>query len=198
MFDYSQSELQVIDQALEGKLAWARDGRAQAEQMALDASRLLSCVEDRLGDYAGQGFFKRCWFGLSGKNGAIERANQNDLVEMQKYAWRYINLLQERDLLAAQSIIAVKNNLLTLAIDQSAIKDEITRLADRVYDRFVALEDRVAKVEAAQNIHGWLLTIDACDYDEKFPPPSSPSSCRNRLLFDEAEFMEYYRIALPS
>lgn len=170
MFDCSRSEIQVIDDALEQKLAWARDGRAVSEQMALDASRLLSCVEDRISDYTGQGFFKRCWFGLSGKNSAIERANQHDLLEMQKYAWRYISLLQERDLLAAQSIIAVKNNLLTLAIDQSSIKKEITRLADRVYDRFVALEDRVSKVEAAHNIHGWLLTIDTFDYDEKFPP----------------------------
>lgn len=170
MFDYSTTELQTIDEALEPKLAWATSRQAHCEQMALDASRLLSCVEGRLQDYSGQGFFKRCWFSLSGKNGSIERANHNDLLEMQKYAWRYINLLQEKNLLLAHSVITVKNNLLTLSIEQNDIKDEITRLANKIYDRFINLESRVGKIEAAQNIHGWLLTLDTYDYDEKFSP----------------------------
>lgn len=170
MFDCSPSEIQAIDGHLEAKLGWAKDRRALSEQMALDASRLLSCTEDRLASYHGQGFFKRCWFGLSGKNGAIQRANEKDLVEMQKYAWRYINLLQERDLLAAHSIITVKNNLMTLAVEQDHIRSEISRLAERVYDRFVALDDRVGNIEASQRIHGWLLTIDTRDYDSAFPP----------------------------
>jgi len=169
MFDFSSSEIQTIDGVLEKKLAWANNRTALSEQMALDASRLLSCTEERLADCSGQGFFKRCWFTLSGKTGAIERANASDLLEMQKYAWRYINLLQERDLLEATSIIAVKNNLMTLALSQDEIRNEVTRLADRVYDRFVALEDRVANIEASQRIHGWLLTIDSREYDTRFP-----------------------------
>lgn len=170
MFDISKSEAQAIDGFLEQKLAWATNRRALSEQMALDASRLLSCTEDRLEVYAGQGFFKRCWFTLSGKVGEAERASTKDLVEMQKYAWRYINLLQERDLLAAHSIIAVKNNLLTLAVDQEEVRKEVCRLAGRVYDRFVALEERVGNIEVSQQIHGWLLTIDTRDYDEILPP----------------------------
>ncbi|OYV33060.1 MAG: hypothetical protein B7Z80_25120 [Rhodospirillales bacterium 20-64-7] len=143
---------------------------AVAEQLALDASRLLACTGDRVATYQGQGFFKRCWFGLSGKNGNVQRANEKDLIEMQKYAWRYLNLLQERDLLAAHSIITVKNNLMTLAVDQDDIRQEVSRLADRVYNRFVALDERVDKIEASQRVHGWLLTIDMRGYDSAFPP----------------------------
>lgn len=169
MFDCSQSEVQAIDSALEPKLAWALDRRDVTEQMALDASRLLSCVDKRVADYVDQGFFKRCWFGLTGKNGKIERANQKDLIEMQKYAWRYISLLQERDLLLAHSMIVVKNNLLTLSVEQDEVRKEICRLADKVYDRFVALEDRVGDLEISRNIHGWLLTLDTRDYDQRYP-----------------------------
>jgi hypothetical protein len=170
MFDFATTELQAIDDVLEPKLAWAQNRQAQSEQMALDASRLLSCVDDRLGDYASQGFFRRCWFTLSGKSGEVERANAHDLVEMQKHAWRYITLLQERDLLMAHSVIAVKNNLLTLAVRQNDQRGEIMRLAGRVYDRFVALESRMDRIEVASNIHSWLLTIETRNYDEKYTP----------------------------
>jgi hypothetical protein len=169
MFKFRPSELDAIDQTLASKLAWAKEGNAIGDQLALDASRILSCVAERLDDYRDQGFFKRCWSTLSGKTGALERANQNDLIEMQKHAWRYIDLLQERDLLTAHSIITVKNNLLTLSLDHQEVKEQVTRLADRVYNRFVVLEDRVEHLEISQNIHGWLLTIKTNDYDEKYP-----------------------------
>ena len=170
MFDCSPTEIQDIDSHLDAKLVWAKTRMAVAEQLALDASRLLACTSDRLATYQGQSFFKRCWFGLSGRNGTIQRANENDLIEMQKYAWRYLNLLQERDLLAAHSIITVKNNLMTLAVDQDDIRREVSRLADRVYNRFVALDERVDKIEVSQRIHSWLLTIDMRGYDSAFPP----------------------------
>ncbi|MGY0835674.1 hypothetical protein [Azospirillum argentinense] len=169
MFDYTAAELERIDESLEPKLAWAKDRQALCEQMALDASRLLSCVEDRLDDYRGQGFFRRCWSSLSGKTGAVERANQRDLIEMQRHAWRYINLLQERELLLAHSVITVKNNLLALAVSQNDTKIEITRLANRIYDRFVVLEQRVDKIEVSQAIHSWLLTLATYDYEDRYP-----------------------------
>ncbi len=170
MFDHTPDELETIDRSLEPRLVRAQTRAAEAEQMALDATRLLSCTEDRLGDYAGQGFFKRCWHKLCGKQGEMQRANQKDLIEMQKYAWRYIELLQERDLLLAHSVITVKNNLMTLAVDQEETKNEIARMAEKVYKRFVALENRVGVLEVATNIHSWLLTIETYDYDEKFSP----------------------------
>ncbi len=170
IFDHSPDELATIEQSLEPKLVWAQTRAAEAEQMALDATRLLSCTANRLNDYTGQGFFKRCWHKLCGKHGEIQIANQKDLIEMQKYAWRYINLLQERDLLLAHSAVTLKNNLVTLAVAQEETRNEITRMAERVYARFVNLENRVDDLEAATNIHGWLLTIATYDYDEKFSP----------------------------
>ncbi len=170
MFELESSELEAIDQTLAPTLAWASDRQDQCEQLALDASRLLSCVGERLDDYSGQGFFRRCWSTLSGKRGAAERANVADLADMQKHAWRYINLLQERDLLLAHSVITVKNNLLTLAVAQDDLRAQVHRLADRVYDRFVALEKRVDSIEVASNLHGWLLTIETREYDERYTP----------------------------
>jgi hypothetical protein len=170
MFDYSTKELATIDSDLEPKLAWAQKRSAEMEQLAMDATKLLSCNESRLKTYVKQPFFKRCWFTLCGKHGEIQRANERDIVEMQKYGFRYINLLQERSLLQADSLITVKNNLMTLAVDQEDIRNEITRMADKVYNRFVEMENRIKDLEVATKIHSWLLTIDTYEYDEKFLP----------------------------
>ncbi len=170
MFNYSSKELACIDQQLEPLIARASQQGLETQQLALDATRLLSCTEDRLDEYKDKGFFKRCWSKLSGKTSALERANQNDLIEMQRIGWRYLNILQERDLMLAHSIIAVKNNLLTLAVKEEETRRAIIELAERIDLRFVALEDRVGRLEVATNIHSWLLTLEMYDYDQKFSP----------------------------
>jgi len=170
MFDYSGNELQTIDHQLDPILGYARTKVAETQQLAFDATRLLSCTEDRFNEYKGQGFFKRCWSALYGKTGEMQRANQKDLILMQKYSWRYINLLQERDLLLGHSLLAVRNNLLTLAVNEEETRNEITRMAGKILARFQDLEDRMKNVEAAVIIHNWLLTIATRDYDEKYSP----------------------------
>jgi len=170
MYDYSSKELTVINKRLEPLLAQAAEHGVETQQLALDATRLLSCTGGRLDEYKDKGFFKRCWSRLSGKTGSMARANQNDLIEMQKVSWRYLTILQERDLMLAHSIIAVKNNLLTLAVKEEETRRSIIELADCVLLRFTALEDRVDCLEVASGLHSWLLTLSTYDYDERFPP----------------------------
>ena len=88
MLALTEKEIQSIDGMLESKMAWARSKSAEAEQLALDCTRLLSCTEERLGQIQNQGFFKRCWNRLSGQTGAMERANTADLNQMQKVSLR--------------------------------------------------------------------------------------------------------------
>lgn len=47
MLALTEKEIQSIDGMLESKMAWARSKSAEAEQLALDCTRLLSCTEDR-------------------------------------------------------------------------------------------------------------------------------------------------------
>ncbi len=181
MFEYSGTELTTIDTQLDTVLMQADQKPHEIEQIALDVTRLLSCTSDRLESYADQGFMKRCWGTLCGKKGQMMRANQTDLIEMQKYGWRYLELLNERDVLLSYSIITIKNNLNTLAVANMELYEkvdgkvehlaaEITRMANRLVQRFEKLELRVSELEAATQIHTWLLGIDTYDYDENYPP----------------------------
>ena len=159
------------DVLLEKKIAWAKERQAEAEQLALDAARLLSCTDDQLNKLSKQGFFKRCWNAFSGKNASLERANTANLLQMQKMSLRYITMLQEQQLMTAHSLLALRSNLLTLAAKQEETQELIIALAEKTLARFEALEGRVDQMEITQNLQGWLLTLEDRDYDRKFPTP---------------------------
>lgn len=170
MFEYTPTELSLIDKQLDPILNRAKERSIEMEQLALDSTRLLSCTSNRLEEYKDKGFFKRCWSSLTGKTGALERANQADLIQMQKIAWRYLQLLNERDLMLAHSMITLKNNLVTLQIKEDETRKAITLMANIIWDRFESLEDRVDQLEVDSKIHSWLLTLSTRDYDDRFPP----------------------------
>lgn len=171
MLALTEKEVQSIDGMLESKMAWARSKSAEAEQLALDCTRLLSCTEERLGQIRNQGFFKRCWNQLSGQTGAMERANTADLIQMQKASLRYINMLQEQQMMTAHSLLTLKNNLVTLAIKEEETRNLVGLLAERTLQRFQDLEKRVDQLEISQNLQGWLLTLEDRDYDVTYPTP---------------------------
>ena len=94
----------------------------------------------------------------------------HDLIEMQRLSWRYLNLLQERDLMLAHTSIVIRNNLLALAKKEEETRMAITQMAERIIQRFESLEKRVDQLEVTSQIHSWLLTIDQRDYDEQLLP----------------------------
>lgn len=68
----------------------------------------------------------------------------------------------------AHSLITIKNNLETLAIKEET-RNEITRFAIKVSERFKELNKRVDNIEIDVNVLQWLTTIKVQDYDEKYP-----------------------------
>lgn len=165
----SEHEVKQIDSKVEQMMDWAKTRQAEAEQLALDSARLISCTTERMDRLSNQGFFKRCWNRFTGDAGGMERANVNDLVQMQKMAFSYINMLQEQELLMTHSMLALKNNLLSLAIKEEETRNLVGILAQRTLERFEKLESRVEQLEISTNLQGWLLGLGECDYDEKIP-----------------------------
>lgn len=168
MFNLTNNEIENIDTQLNPKIKWAEQNSVLAEQLAMDATRLLSCTSERFEDYKNKGFFNRCVTSFSGKTADMQRQNQNDLIELQKAGWRYLQLLNDRDILMAHSLITIKNNLETLAIEDTKTREEITRLAIKVKQRFDGLSKRVDDLEVTVNLLHWLSTIEVQDYDDNY------------------------------
>ena len=87
---------------------------ALTQQLALDASKLVSTSQERLARQTGAGFFKRLGSAVSGKTGENQLLNQMDMLQMQKFAWHYLQQLQQQNLINSQSIAVIRNNLGTM------------------------------------------------------------------------------------
>ena len=168
MFNYSSRDLDVIDKTLEPILAHAKVRAAQAEQLAMDATRLMSVRPEQLEISTKQPFFKRLSQHFMGETTQNIVVSQNNLFEMQRIGWRYIQILIERDLMMAHSMITVRNNLMTLAVKETETRQMLTTMANRIADRFEILEDAFRDMKVTQEIHGWLITFDTHGY-HKYP-----------------------------
>jgi hypothetical protein len=165
----SETEIKSVDSQVEKMLDWAKSRQCEAEQLAMDASRLLACTDDRMDRLTKQGFFKRCWSRFSGAAAEAERANTGDLIQMQKVSLRYINMLQEQHLMLAHSMLSLKNNLLSLAIREEETRQLVALLAKRTLERFEKLESRVDQLEISSNLQRWLLVLEEREYEEHYP-----------------------------
>ena len=170
-FAMTETETKEKDSIVEKMINGIQNNKALTEQLALDSVRLLSCTEDNYKKIQNQGFFKRCWSRMSGEAGKLERENTHSLIEMQKIGFRYLNMLQQKQLLQVHSILTIKNNLKSLAIKELETQQFIDDLAKAVNDRFIALERRVDDCETNNNLQDWLLTLEERDLDTIYPTP---------------------------
>lgn len=170
-YSMTEAETREIDSVVEQMINNLQGNQALTEQMALDSVRLLSCTEDNYKKLQNQGFFKRCWSRMSGEAGKLERENTHSLIEMQKIGYRYINMLQQNQLLAAHSILTLKNNLNALAVKDVETQKLIADLANATNERFLALERRLDECETNVNLQGWLLTLEERELDTLYPTP---------------------------
>lgn len=126
----------------------ARKKKAFSQQLALDASKLLTASEERLDKIKDAGFFKRCWYSFSGKKQEVINQNSSDLVTMQHFAWHYLKELQEQNLIKAQSIATIRNNLSTT----NELLYETKEFLGKAIDKIQNVDDRVSLNEWALNI----------------------------------------------
>ena len=128
----------------------SKSKKAFSQQLALDASKLLTTSEKRLNKTKDAGFVKRCWYSFTGKNQEAINQNSSDLIAIQHLAWHYLKELQEQNLIKAQSIATIRNNL--------------SATNELLYETRGFLEQAVDKIE---NIDGrlglseWSLNIKA-------------------------------------
>lgn len=127
---------------------------ALTQQLALDASKLISSSQDRLQDQANSGFFKRFWGAISGKNNENQLLNQSDTLQMQRFAWHYLMQLQQQNLINSQSIAIIRNNLGTMNEYIIETRDFLEQAIDKINRRLVRVENNT-------RFNNWSLDIEA-------------------------------------
>ncbi|EOZ7938794.1 hypothetical protein ACQWV3_003002 [Cronobacter malonaticus] len=156
----AESQQQIFHQPLEGAeldnvtrlVGQHKANAAMTQQLALDASKLIASSQDRLQQQSGSGFFKRFAGAMTGKNTENQLQNQADTLQMQKFAWHYLKQLQQQNLINAQSIALIRNNLGTMNEFLIETRDFLDLAIDRINARLVHVENNTSFTQWALNI----------------------------------------------
>lgn len=148
--DLTDGEKAVINELVQSTKQYP----AQLQQLAIDASHLLSNSEQRLIEQQNTGFFKRVVHKFTGKQSENTRQNQADIINMQKYAWYYLQELQRQNLIAGKSIAVIRNNLIT--VNDAII--ETRAFLEEAIDKITA---RLEKVESKAELLTWAIDKEA-------------------------------------
>ncbi|MGI3745863.1 MAG: hypothetical protein ACRYF8_10230 [Janthinobacterium lividum] len=140
--------------AIEALVNQHKGNAALTQQLALDASRVLASSQERLAKQRGAGFFKRLSNKVSGKTGQDQLQNQVDTLQMQKFAWHYLKQLQQQNLINAQSIAVIRNNLGTMNEYIIETREFLSQAVDRINSRLVQVENHAS-------FNNWSLHIEA-------------------------------------
>jgi len=153
---------QIFDTPLEGAdiealnalVARHKANAALTQQLALDASKLVTSSQERLAQQSSAGFFKRFAGAISGKTSENQMLNQADMLRMQKFAWHYLQQLQQQNLINAQSIAVIRNNLSTMNEYIIETRDFLEQAIDKI-------DQRLRHVENNTSFNNWALNIEA-------------------------------------
>ena len=156
------------DQKMVNLLRLAKRNQLEAQRLAMDCARMLSFTTDQIEQIRDQGFFKRIANKFTGKSRETDLITKDNLTLMQEMSFRYMELLNENDLLLFDSVITLKNQLSYLKIENDKTKAVINEFVQYVANRFDEIETRIERLETTSAIHGWLLTIEEYNYN-RFP-----------------------------
>ncbi|MBN3725307.1 hypothetical protein [Burkholderia sp. Ac-20379] len=131
-----------------------RANAAITQQLALDASRLVTASQERLARQSEAGFFKRLASTISGKTSENQALNQADMLQMQRFSWHYLQQLQQQNLINAQSIAVIRNNLGTMNGYIIETRDFLEQAVDKI-------DQRLRHVENNASFNNWALNIEA-------------------------------------
>lgn len=144
------SELAAINELVERHRANA----TVTQQLAMDASRLVTASHERLARQSEASFFKRLTHAISGKTSENQALNLADMLQMQRFAWHYLQQLQQQNLITVQSIAVIRNNLGTMNEMIIETRDFLEQVIDRIDQRLQSLEDN-------RSFSNWALDIEA-------------------------------------
>jgi hypothetical protein len=140
--------------AIDALLAKHKHNAALTQQLALDASRLVTTSQDRLIKQKDAGFFKRIANAISGKTGENQLQNQMDMLQVQRFSWHYLQQLQQQNLINAQSIAVIRNNLGTM-------NEYIIETRDFLEQAVGKIHSRLQRVENNTDFNNWALNVEA-------------------------------------
>ncbi|MDR7315338.1 hypothetical protein [Brevibacillus nitrificans] len=160
----TDQEMRDIDHAIESLITQHKNNAGVISKLTLESVTALTASEGRQKDLARQGFWKRTWNNLTGKNQKLRSQIDADFSKVQFASQQTIQKLAEQNLLTFDLVTAVNNKLNMLVVD---FDQEINRIYGILGQFFrqtrsdiVRLEGRLEKIERNVELLHWNATIE--------------------------------------
>lgn len=175
-----ENSMNEIETAVNENLDMQENNSAKFMQLATDATRVLSIANENFETVKNTGFFDRILNLLPRRKNqqvqvvtrtvaTVPEVTKEEFEQMKLYSQKALEALNERNLLTADALITVKNNLNTLDVKQQEIKEAVVQMAQKVAARFEKLENKVYDLEESQNLNTWIDGIEVDDSYEVLP-----------------------------
>ncbi|MGE6896493.1 ribosomal protein L7/L12 [Priestia flexa] len=162
--EIQESEKAELDQAIEQTIALHKENGAMITKLTMDSVTALTASESRSNELAQQGFLKRTWNNLTGKNQKIRSQIDADMTRVQYASKQMIQKLAEQNLLTFDLVTAVNNKLNTLVLELDEEINNIYKVLGAFFKQtrsdIVQLEARLDKVERNVELLHWNATIE--------------------------------------
>lgn len=123
-----------LDASLTPTLEMARRNPMEMQRFALDCTRLLRESQDRLATMENQGFVSRLWNRFSGQRGQVQLANQQAFATVQRMSFRYLESINEQNLMTLNAVATVKNQLSYAVSEISDLRHTTGQAVSDIYD----------------------------------------------------------------
>ena len=167
--EIQESEKAEIEKVIEQTIALHKENGAMITKLTMDSVTALTASESRSKELAQQGFLKRTWNNLTGKNQKIRSQIDADMTRSQYASQQMIQKLAEQNLLTFDLVTAVNNKLNTLVLEIDEEFNQVYKVLGTFFKQtrseIVQLEARLDKVERNVELLHWNATIEYQMYD---------------------------------
>lgn len=155
---------QELDLYIEQTINAHKENSAQINKLVIDSVTALTASNARSAELASQGFLKRFWGGLSGKNSKIRNRIDLDLSQAQYASQQMIQKLAEQNLMTFETVTLVNNklNVMMLEVEEeiNTIYGTLIRFFKQTRSDLIQMENRLDTLERNVNLLQWSRTIE--------------------------------------
>jgi len=160
----SVEEKTEINQEIDRIIERHKNNRYQINRLTFESTAALTASENLIEKKASQGFLRRFWNNLTGKNNRIQAEIDRNIARAQYASQQTLQKLAEQNLMSFELITAVNNKLNASMI---AVEKEINNVYDTILTLFkhsraeiMQLETRVERLERNVDLLNWQNSIE--------------------------------------
>ena len=167
---------QFLDKRINEIIQQHKSNRGEINRLTFDCVTALSASRSRSRELSNQGFFKRLWGGITGKNQRLQNEINRNHAAAQYASQMCLQKLAEQNLITFELVAAVNNKLNSFAVNVSQEFNNVNQEINNIYDilgkffrqtrsDILQIEQRIDKLERNVKLLNWQASIEyqACD-----------------------------------